>query len=798
MINRYFILFGLAASIAHFSPAMAQPMPHLTGKLTVEEGLSSNTINDIVQDDNGFLWIATPEGLNRFDGTDVVQYFHNSDSNSLPHNFIYCLKKLPGNYLAIGTQEGLSFYNGKTGSFQNFYYRRNNNLDIHNNTIFGLTLDAAGNLWALSRNGIFVFDPQRRLKKMILSPFTEKAAARERLSFAEKLWPLSNGDNLVYCYNGWHIASAEKESLMGADDPTPGQRLPFLRRLPFVPIFSKTILDFPHARLFSVFGNFFLCIFPGSDSLVLLDEKGDHRSGCVFPYDKYPFISWSQQAVAIDSSTILLLLHNFGLLTVSVRWEKGVPVLTTTSSLLFASDEYQTALRDKQGNWWLATTREGLQKFSPAPSSFAGAALTDTRTRRSARYETMSCNRYGQTLWVSTYGDGFFGTDLLSGHMKQYRLKNTGNDLWANFVWNIRQVNKDTLWVGTQGGLFWYSLSSGRNGRFANGSENRGHGNGKPAVLDSVAITTQFTDSRGWTWMGLGKGKGVCYYDKNLRTFSWYPAGSEQGYPFRYPTNIAEGGDGGLWFVSDASNRLVHWDPVTRRFRIIVLPATAEKQIGYLKGICNEGDSVLWLGAITCGLVKYQLRTNTVTVYSHEKGLVNNHISSIYEDTAKRLWLVTEGGLACFDQHTGDFINYTTRNGLPVSYPTAAFFYDSLYGRIYTGGLGEYFGFYPANVRANQPPERVLITSMQVNGRPWLIGDQGIAQLQSQQNDITIRYAAIDMIDGPAIRYAYRLTGIDTGWLMTGRQRQINFSHLAPGTYTFQVRAVGNNGSWSS
>src|SRR5882762_8561375 len=101
MLSSRIIAIGLLGF--HFFPyaAHAQGIPHFVEKLTVSEGLSSNIITDLVQDDNGFLWIATPDGLNRFDGTEVVQYYHRSNANSLPHNYVYCLKKLPNNFIAI-------------------------------------------------------------------------------------------------------------------------------------------------------------------------------------------------------------------------------------------------------------------------------------------------------------------------------------------------------------------------------------------------------------------------------------------------------------------------------------------------------------------------------------------------------------------------------------------------------------------------------------------------------------------------------------------------------------------------
>ena len=134
---------------------------------------------------------------------------------------------------------------------------------------------------------------------------------------------------------------------------------------------------------------------------------------------------------------------------------------------------------------------------------------------------------------MSTYGNGFFEVNNLTGKTEQHFIYTTAGDRWPNFTWNIRQINTDTAWIGTQAGMFWYSISKKTYGRIAAYP-------GKPAALDSFAITTQFTDSYGLVWIGLGKSHGVCTFDQKNRRFTWYPANSEEGYPLRYPTQVAE------------------------------------------------------------------------------------------------------------------------------------------------------------------------------------------------------------------------------------------------------------------
>ena len=775
-----------------FLEAKAQEIPHFIEKLTTREGLSSNKINDLVQDDNGFLWVATSDGLNRFDGTEVVQYFYREHTNSIPHNYVYCLKKLPGNCLAIGTQAGLSFYNAGSGSFYNFYYPRNSSLDENNNAIVQLETDAGGHLWAASRNCIYIFNAQHRLKKVFASPFTESDATRQRLRFVEKMFPLPDGHMLLCLYDGWYVCPAGGDSITRLKkssfktqfgflrDTAPGQNAVKGSNEPY----------FPSSCIFKAFQRYFLFIAPGADSLFLLDEQGRRRGSCFFPYNKYPYVSWSQQLAPLDSNRLLFLFHQHGLAVISVRWQSGQPQLLGISPLFFETSEYGNALCDRQGNWWLATTEKGLEKIAVHKQSFNGSILTDSSTRKQLSAEIISISRYRNSLWMATYGDGFFSVDLPSGRQRQFRLYHTGNDRWANFIWNVRQLNADTLWVGTQAGMFWYCISARRYGRIANYP-------GKPPVLDSVAITTQFTDSRGLVWMGLGRGQGLCCFDNSSHRFTYFPGGQPQAYPLRYPTNMAEDARGNLWFANDASTALVHWNRAANRFRCIALPAAYRKQLSNLFGIYCESDSVLWLGTIASGLVKFNPLRNTVTIYGHDRGLINSHINSIYADSSKRLWLVTDGGLSCFDPLTETFSNYTENEGLPLRTPTSFFYYDASEKRLYGGGRGAYFYFDPQSTHSSRAPQPTIITAMQVNGRPFMPAPGKEAVFSEQQNDITIHYAAVDLNGGPDTKYAYKLLGEDTGWIMAGRQRQINFSHLSPGHYTFIVRSQNANGLWS-
>lgn len=787
---RHIIILCFLLQLVLFNHLIAQEIPHFLEKLTTTEGLSSNKINDMVQDDNGFLWIATGDGLNRFDGTEVMQYFHQQAGNSIPHNYVYCLKKLSNNRIAIGTLGGLSFYDGNTGMFHNFYYKTGK-LDEYNNTIIKLEIDSRGNLWAASRSCLFIFDPQQQLKKVISSDYTEADAARLRLQFAEKIIPLADGPVLLALQNGWNVYSPETNEMALLPASPLKNRLNFLQEVTAKYLSGNVGIYFPASHIFKVFDNYFLCIKPNADSLVLYNSMGNQIGNCYFPYNKFPFTLWSQKVVMIDSSRLLFIFHNYGVAVIPITWEQQHPVIHPLASLLFPEHEYETSLVDKQGNLWLATSEEGLLKMSPHKQLFAGHSLIDQQTGQMTKYEVISILKHGNTLWVCTYGEGFYEIDLTSGKQHQHNFEHTGDDTWSNFTWNIRYVSKDTLWVGTQAGMYWYNV------------QNRKYGHlpaypGKPTCMDSVAITTQFTDSKGLTWMGIGRGKGVCVFDNKTKQFAYYPGNSSTGYPLRYPLGVVEDINSDLWFVSDASNLLTKWNRQSNKFEAIALPGIPNTSLSNLCTVFMGDNKTLWIGTVASGLIKFDIDKHATSFYGHDKGLNNTHLNAIYEDNTHRLWLATEGGLSSFDPNSESFTNYSPNDGLPVKVPTSSFYFDAANMRLYNGGHGNYFYFNPTNSLPIPSSSKTIITAMQVNNQPFMLYGNEPAKFSPGQNDITILYTTVDLTDGPKTKYEYKLVGGDTGWIMAGNQRQINLSHLAPGHYIFMVRAAKSNGDWNT
>jgi two-component sensor histidine kinase len=179
----------------------AQTSQYHLKKVLLDQGPGTNKINDIAQDEYGFLWIATSDGLNRFDGTGLVKFYHQENTNSISHNYVYCLKMLPGNVLAIGTHGGLSFYDGLTGKFTNFYYKLNNALDEYNNAIIGIDTDSEQRCWAYSSNCIFIFDSTLLLEKIISSPAPKAGIMKKNFRLFEKMFSIPPQKTMITAIN---------------------------------------------------------------------------------------------------------------------------------------------------------------------------------------------------------------------------------------------------------------------------------------------------------------------------------------------------------------------------------------------------------------------------------------------------------------------------------------------------------------------------------------------------------------------------------------------------------------------
>lgn len=460
--------------------------------------------------------------------------------------------------------------------------------------------------------------------------------------------------------------------------------------------------------------------------------------------------------------------------------------ISVSEKLLNSNTPFGKALQDRQGNWWAINQLGGLLKKSREQRKIQFIPVK----KLSDKYGINSMKKIDNSIWLAVYGGGIIIIDS-AGNEKQLKLKNNADEIWPNYVWQFWEYSPDTVWVGTACGMFWVNKKNYRFGRLQGFR-------GKPSVIDSFAITTQYRDSRGRMWLGMGGGNGVCIYYPATKTFRHLRGRDPKGYVFRYPVKIREDNTRRLWFTSDNINRLLYWDEDKQEMIPVTLPAAGES-ISSFTALHIDSQNVFWIGTHNSGLVRFDPASQSVTVFGRDRGICNSFIHDIYEDENNRLWITTRGGLSSFNKRRETFINYYEKDGLNNGFLECDIYKDET-GNIYSGGHGGLISFRPSDIMGG-PDELVNLqfTEIRINGHAWgnLLSDR--LTLGNNEKNISVSFSTIDMVNGPMSKYYYRVTGSgDSAWVHLGQQRQLNFSNLAAGNYTLALRSANESGNWNS
>jgi signal transduction histidine kinase/ligand-binding sensor domain-containing protein len=751
----------------------AQPSINYIEKLSVRDGLSSNAITDIVQDDQGYLWIGTKHGLNRYDGTEVKQFLVGSHSNTIPDNVIYRLLKIDPSHIAIATGHGLSILDTHTNHFQNIFFPSDSIWEAYDNKIVCWEKDHFGNFWAGTPTCILRLDRSMHIKKIFRAGYQRGDISRSRIVYIYSMLPLATGDVLFYLNTGLHVWRPESDSLIKIDRLPDDKLYGFIRTSSFFNCFE--VYERYLLRIKNIKANV--------DSLLVYDEQTGKTGSCAYySHDIDP----SGEYMSLWEPGNGWFGFSFGRKGITLcKIEEREHDLAITYDDRKQMDQYSFGrwLQDKESNWWIATGEEGLLKISPQKQLFKTKVLSTGNGRHSS-FEIESLQRIGHHLLIGSYGDGLYEWDPATGALQHHQISK--NNYLLNMIWNIRPVSKNRLWLGTGQGILWYDCLNEKQDRIP-----QTH----PKVLDSFPITTQFTDSEGWVWMGIGGGHGVCAYDPRTNRYRVMP-NDENAYPYRYPMDIAEDKNGDLWFLSDNVPHLVKWSRKENRFIKIIIPEL--QRIAYNRSghfYLSVQTGMIWYGVQSKGLVCYNIQTGQTKIYGVDQGLSTDEIFNIQEDKDGIIWLGTPQGISSFDPATAQFRNYTANDGLTASYFSSRFYYDTAADMMYVGAPGKIIYFSPGAFKNAQTPLRVQFTQMQVNGGEVLLPDSGKIKLPWNKNDITVSFSGINLTSGSENRYAYRLG--NGKWIALGNQRQISFASLNPGSYDITIRAARKNEAWS-
>jgi len=798
---------------ATFTTLISKPLKFYP--LSAEESLSQSSIHAMLQDRRGFLWLATEDGLHRYEGYHLHVYrnqlglitdkkYHHVQT-ALKSNLILSLYEDRAGQLWVGTQTGLYFYDRDQDELQPYQDVHPEAATLKELLIWVMLEDKENNFWIGTNKGLFKLDSARHLTRRYSHnthntgslPDTDITALFQ--DSQDRLWIGTHGGgisryfpktdhfksyyhqpNQVFSLSNNNVHAIQEDKLkrlwLGTDDG-------LVRMLPEVGYFINHASEIycqnqkscpVTSFLIDHQDDFWIGTQGGGLYQIRLSGDNSHKFFLCHRFPQEP------DADDVLKNDILYLYQDRARLIWMGTVDGGAyffsPILQ--DFVLHQPKIYQqntlsqgavSALyEDLEGILWIGTLHGGLNRFNQETKEYTHylhQEETVTQGPRSLSSDTVTAIYQDQQrrLWIGTRGGGLNLFDPATNAFYVYHDKsNVTDNLSNNTVLAIHQNRQGELWIGTRNGLN-YLISLDPKTKQARFGHYRHEANVPGSLSDNQILALQ-EDAQGILWVGTRH--GLNRYNPDKKNFTTY-------------------------FHQENDTNSLSNNEVT-----VIHP---------YRHAANH--SLLWLGTGGGGLSRFNTQTEIFTSYQEQDGLANNMIHGILEDELGRLWISTNKGLLCLDPEKNTYQNYDEADGLQGSEFIGSFFQSKKTGMMYFGGFKGFNAFLPKNVAENKYKPEVVLTDFRLFGESVKPGLESVLQktitettqiaLGHDQRFFSIEFAATSFMHPQKNQYKYQLAGFDKQWIQAGRNHQAAYTNVPPGQYLFQVLAANNNGVWN-
>jgi ligand-binding sensor domain-containing protein/signal transduction histidine kinase len=748
--------------------------------LTTKEGLSQSSVTEILQDRRGFMWFATRDGLNRYDGNAFVVYKHNPNNpGSLSSNFVLDLMEDDQGYLWIATDfGGVNKFDPATERFVRYRHDPNKPNSISGDSVETIARDSRGHLWfGTADSGLDKFDPTTGVFTEYLNDSGGQFVGRITKVIAGR-----QGDI-------WFVGERGLFHL----NPETGQ----ITRPP------ATINGLAADDLYEDnAGNFWMLAWSPIVGLVKYDRRAERLT-------KYPF---GAGAAGVASSNLLADGQN-GFWVPSSQGLYYFDRRTERFTYQFQHDEADpnslddntvvAIYRDRGGLLW-AGTGSGLNLLNLRQERFGQRRhLPNSPNSLSPGKVTAIYEEPNNILWVGFLPRALDRLDRKTGELTHYVPGPESKNALSEGM-NVAGIYKDArgyLWLGGWGaGLDRFDERTGQFKHYR-------HNNDDPNSLISDNVYKIYGDRNGNIWVG--QLYGLSRLDPATEQFTNYrPDPTNPTWNGSSVSGIHQDRSGTLWVgttggalirVDDKTGTLVKYPPDSRDPRRL--------NGGGITSIHEDQAGTLWVGAWD-GLYRYNRQNGTFTRYTENQGLPSSGIMGILEDKAGRLWLSTKHGISRFDPRTETFRNYDVSDGLQGDEFSPGACIQSFDGKMFFGGSNGFNAFFPEAIRDNPYVPPVVITSFKVFNKPVPIGARSVLTkaisyidgltLSYRDSVFSLEFAALSYTNSRKNRYRYKVENFEPGWNEVGsEQRLATYTNLDPGKYVFRVQGSNSDGVWN-
>jgi signal transduction histidine kinase/ligand-binding sensor domain-containing protein/DNA-binding response OmpR family regulator len=782
------IIFSLLCTV----PSIAQfSTQNVVKHYDLKDGLSQGVVNSIAEDSQSFIWLATDDGLNRFDGYNFKIFKQEKGAkNAIIGNFVSSIFKDRDGTLWVSSRLGLQKFDPDRESFEVYQHGVENGLGTSHNDVSYITEGTDNNLWlALYANGFASFNKSTKLFR-VYNP-----ANLPILSSIKTMCLLDDSHGLLWVGSqdgGLNVFNIKGEQVLNKVDELSNP--PELLEMNV-----KSIVKDHNDNVW---------IGTPRGLVVYLRDRN-----AFFNFNFNPsFGDMNINSIFADSNDVLWVAsQSNGIYRLDLRQMesyssaqlKFVKIATLHDSDL-STTTFQTFYEDSNKNIWAGTLGNGVYMISNKKERFIKfqKLINKGSTVASMGFTGMCHDRDGN-LWLGTNGHGIYRKSMHGNSEAHYRRTDgSPGGLGDDLVLSALCDSEGRLWFGTYAhGIFEFNK--------ANNSFKQYKYDGPPRT-GANDVRVMFEDSKNRIWVGTNRG-GLCLLTPGTGTYST-PSQFKGILRDGDIRSIIEDKAGDLWlgsygdglykFSYDSKSLVPYFQNKAKTKDFI------ESRI--MLALNRDESNRIWIGTADDGVFIYDPDKSTLQNITEEQGLGNNTIYSI-QISRNAAWVSTNSGISKIEITSNNVVNYKTVDGLQDGqFNPASGLFNTVAGYMCFGGNGGLNVFYPDQLEDIDVRPKVLITGLQLFNKPVSIRDtidgrpilrQAINKtpeiiLPHDQSVITFEFIGINYSFPEKINYAYKLESLDKSWNFVGGQRSATYRYLEPGKYEFRVKASSQSNRW--
>lgn len=768
----FFIIVFAIASLFNTFLAFGNKNPYFI-RLGVEDGLAQNTVYCILQDNRGFMWFGTKDGLSRYDGYQFKNYRNDKNNpHSIGNNCIRSIFQDFDGKIWVGTDAGAYIYHPDRDNFEYFDASTKSGIKIEKE-VNDIKQDQNGVYWfAVDWQGVFSYNIES--KELIYHELnTIVNAWCIYIDKENKVWIGTHGGGLNYF-------NTEKQKFEKVNYSSDNQT------------------DNNKDDIYRIFQDNY------NDLLITTANGGVKRlnlvSNKIQPFlPQQNYTSLFVRDVVRKSDDEIWFGTGGGICVYDIS-RKDITFLQHShlDPYSLSDNAIYSVYKDREGGIWVGTYFGGINyypyQYTPFGKYYPIENRNEAHTLIGRRIREFQLADEGR-IWVGTEDGGLSLYDPKSDTFEHFLPNGQPGSISYNNIHGLL-VDDNQLWIGTYShGLDIMDLNTKKIVRHYNKTED------KNSICDN-SIFSIYKDHSGRVWIGTLY--GLCYYNPESDDFVRV---SSLGNIF--VSDIIQTKDGMIW-VGSLGRGLYRFNPNNNKWTVFKSDPKNPAILAHNKIISLFEDSkmTLWITTEGGGLCRYNPKEENFTSFTTNEGLPNNVVYKIVEDNHSNLWFTTNQGIVCMNMNDYSMKQYTKSDGLLSNQFNYKSGIKDGNGNIYFGGLEGFVSFDPTSFVSNEHSPSVYIVQFELFNTVVKPGEKDSPlkasiestekiELKHNQSTFSFSFAALSYVAPEKNRYAYMLEGFDQDWVYLDKAQKAGYSNIPPGKYTFKVKAANNNGVWS-